>query len=360
MATEAQTAANQRNAKKSTGPRTAGGKAASRRNAMTHGLAGGADVLHDEDFALVDERVEAYRASFRPADACAETLVAQMAIDSLRLDRCRKAYIALVNAHAERAGLCWDVDRRVEAADLAAELPRDPEPVARRLEAFRQGCELLADRWTGLGRVLAETGAWTDAQRELALDLLGFPRELRGATTPVDPIGAADPREHRLALVDARLARLRKLRDDFLDDRDASEQALAASGLAAETSAPLRLLHRYESAVTRRWQSAFHKLTTFRRQTPAPPPEPAQPPLPQSQSLPGRGLAPPPPPLPLPPPPPIEPEVGVEPEADAPPDAPALTPFGPIRTERPGFAEPSRPMNRRQRRRLAKLRPSRA
>jgi hypothetical protein len=38
MATPAQIEANRRNARKSTGPKTAAGKAASSRNALTHGL----------------------------------------------------------------------------------------------------------------------------------------------------------------------------------------------------------------------------------------------------------------------------------------------------------------------------------
>ena len=49
MATPAQIAANRRNALKSTGPRTAAGKAASGRNALTHGLTARTAVVLDED-----------------------------------------------------------------------------------------------------------------------------------------------------------------------------------------------------------------------------------------------------------------------------------------------------------------------
>ena len=47
--TEAQINANRENAKKSTGPRTAAGKAASSRNRLLHGLRANKHILLDED-----------------------------------------------------------------------------------------------------------------------------------------------------------------------------------------------------------------------------------------------------------------------------------------------------------------------
>ena len=49
MATAAQIAANRRNALRSTGPRTAAGRAVSCRNALRHGLTARATVVLDED-----------------------------------------------------------------------------------------------------------------------------------------------------------------------------------------------------------------------------------------------------------------------------------------------------------------------
>jgi hypothetical protein len=57
MATEAQVVANRRNAEKSTGPRTAEGKAAVSQNAVKHGLLAQADVIRGED----REEFELYR-----------------------------------------------------------------------------------------------------------------------------------------------------------------------------------------------------------------------------------------------------------------------------------------------------------
>ena len=49
MTTEKQMAANRRNARHSTGPKTARGKATSAQNATRHGLLAQTVVLHDED-----------------------------------------------------------------------------------------------------------------------------------------------------------------------------------------------------------------------------------------------------------------------------------------------------------------------
>ncbi len=66
MATEAQLAANRRNAQKSTGPRTAEGKAVVAQNAVQHGLLAREGVLRGEDDQARKERVFA---PWRPADS---------------------------------------------------------------------------------------------------------------------------------------------------------------------------------------------------------------------------------------------------------------------------------------------------
>ena len=55
MTTRKQRAANRRNAKKSTGPKTPEGKAKSAQNATKHGLLSGRPLLADEDPAAYEE-----------------------------------------------------------------------------------------------------------------------------------------------------------------------------------------------------------------------------------------------------------------------------------------------------------------
>jgi hypothetical protein len=66
MATPAQIAANRRNADKSTGPRTEAGKAASRMNALQHGIDACSSVLPGEDPAEFEALAAAYRERYQP------------------------------------------------------------------------------------------------------------------------------------------------------------------------------------------------------------------------------------------------------------------------------------------------------
>ena len=85
--TEAQINANRANAKKSTGPRTAEGKAASSRNRLLHGLRANKHILLDEDpeefLLLVHDHLD----RFQPVGPAEEKLVLRLAADQWRLDR---------------------------------------------------------------------------------------------------------------------------------------------------------------------------------------------------------------------------------------------------------------------------------
>ena len=72
MATKAQIAANRRNAQLSTGPRTDAGKAATRQNALRHGLCAGNSSELDELLAILREE-------HQPVGAAEEILVYKMA-----------------------------------------------------------------------------------------------------------------------------------------------------------------------------------------------------------------------------------------------------------------------------------------
>ncbi len=140
MATQAQIQANQKNSLSSSGPKTPSGKEASRRNSCKHGLAGSGGVVRPEDRAKVEARAVALREEFQPMTEFERTLVEQMAVDSIRLERCHEAYLSLSEDQRTRAALCWDEDRRLEAEEIASRLGRDPARTARRLEQDRHGC----------------------------------------------------------------------------------------------------------------------------------------------------------------------------------------------------------------------------
>jgi hypothetical protein len=262
MATEAQINSNLKNSASSTGPRTPSGKNASRQNSCRHGLAGTGGVVCPEDRAKVEARAAALREEFQPESEFERSLVEQMAVDSIRMDRCRESYLSLSQVQASRAELCWDEDKRAEAEEIASRLGWDPARSRSKLEQSRHGCELLIDRWEGLGRVLCEVGNWDDAQRSMALNLLGVPIELRVGTTAVDTpeSGTRDAKAFRLGLVEGELKRLRSRKAEAFDRLDDHDRESVKAGIGAELSKPLRLLERYESACFRRQQAALRIL----------------------------------------------------------------------------------------------------
>ena len=87
MATEAQIAANRRNAELSTGPRTDAGKNASKLNAVTHGLSAEIAVLPTEDPKEYARFRETLLESLAPVGALEERLAEEVVEGSWRLRR---------------------------------------------------------------------------------------------------------------------------------------------------------------------------------------------------------------------------------------------------------------------------------
>jgi hypothetical protein len=98
MATPAQTLANQNNAALSTGPRTDHGKQKVSANATRHGLAAKRVVLATEEQAAFDELRAQLIAHYEPADDTERTLVQRLAEETWRLERCRRAETAFLDA----------------------------------------------------------------------------------------------------------------------------------------------------------------------------------------------------------------------------------------------------------------------
>ena len=87
MATEKQIAANRRNAQKSTGPRTAAGKAVSRRNALLHGLYSRTVFTPEDGREPVDQFVAAVLQVQRPRCQRTRNLLEQFAVAERQLAR---------------------------------------------------------------------------------------------------------------------------------------------------------------------------------------------------------------------------------------------------------------------------------
>ena len=244
MASPRQIHANQSNARKSTGPATEEGKAASRRNALRHGLAGTGIVLPEDEAGEVAERLAGWRSALKPRDAYDEWIAGRLCALAVRLERCEHHERALLELGAARASGDWDTERRLAAEVLGESLPKAPGRVALELRRNGAGRAWLGTRWEALGAILDAGATWDEAQRSLALDLLGTPRALRTGPTRVD----ADPPALR-ALVDAELAGLAAIEAEA-DDADDVERTAAELGFGP-VDRELALVRRYGRGLAR-------------------------------------------------------------------------------------------------------------
>ncbi len=144
-------AANRANALKSTGPRTVGGKEASRRNALTHGLSGRGIVIPGEDENEVAVRIEALEPELAPeGDVMARLLVRQVAVLTVRHERGFRHESATLAERMRQAADSYDDARRAAAEQLLDRIAIEPATSHRRLMATPEGVDCLLGRLRAL------------------------------------------------------------------------------------------------------------------------------------------------------------------------------------------------------------------
>src|SRR4051812_18325934 len=150
IVSEARVAANRRNAQRSTGPKTEEGKQKSRANALKHGLC--ASVVVAEDARLVQQRASDWFDALKPQNEFQSWLVDEVAVISLRIDRCERMERRARDVKAMRAELCWEDDRRLDAVRLGCLLSRRADEGVEELRRTPHGREWLMSRWSMLPR----------------------------------------------------------------------------------------------------------------------------------------------------------------------------------------------------------------
>jgi hypothetical protein len=264
MASAAQIAANQANAQKSTGPKSPPGKAMSCRNSVKHGMSGRGIVLPEAEERAVAERLEDWRDSYAVTHPHEEFALREMVRESVRIERCNADDVSLRGRMVDRAKTCWDDDRRVAAEELGQTIHRRPSLVVKKLQMTPQGCDWLIDRWTALALAVQSGVDWSDEHRALASDLLGVDPGLRDGPLPLDlpkdvPFGFSRAR-HRLIVIHAEIDRLRARRDGVVARLDAEDRALVSDGVEVEPDRPLGRLRRYAAGCRRRFDAAARVL----------------------------------------------------------------------------------------------------
>ena len=190
--------ANRANAQKSTGPKTAEGKARSSLNAMKHGMTAEHLVLPNEDSNAFETRKTAWFDDLQPADITERALVERAAIAEWRLQRCVLAEQARLASRVRHAAEEHDLQQFRRAEELGGRLIHDPlnrcivpplDPrtqdkleiwrqnnppaILRELQGFRDGVEWMIDRWLRLGGILEREGFWHYPEKFEAIKLLG-------------------------------------------------------------------------------------------------------------------------------------------------------------------------------------------
>lgn len=255
MTTLRQIQANQRNAQKSTGPRSDDGKAHSRANALKHGTAGAGIVLLDLDAQKRDERLQSWRRGYILNSVEDEWTFEQLIIATVQIDAAQDRQFKIRADVAMRAVASWDADRNDEISKIVAGIRRHPERVFRKLLCSKHGCQWLIDQWNGLGALLQVHGTWTPDQLQSAFDLLGTPLEFRVGTPWNDD-------ETPAQLVAREVEQLQSRIDENLEILDQLRRDMAAQGHDPEPNPELNRLRRYEEACMRRYTTLKAKLKT--------------------------------------------------------------------------------------------------
>jgi hypothetical protein len=158
-ASEARIAASRSNGLKSRGPRTAEGKAISRRNAYKHGMAGDGVVLPEGDAAEVARRSSAMLDEFRPICEMGRYLVGRLARLTVRVERCSSQELAAIEYRATHAEAEFDEARIAEVDHTISYIAKEPATYARKLRSMPEGIDRMIALLLDLREEL-NTGRW--------------------------------------------------------------------------------------------------------------------------------------------------------------------------------------------------------
>jgi hypothetical protein len=184
---EARSAASRLNGSKGVGPTSTSGKQISSRNSLKHGLSGKGIVIAEVDETEVERRKTVLLQEMVPISTMGVILVSQMAMLSVRMERCAEQEIAAVASRVRNAASEFDEARYQRAEELLLGLGENPRGNLRRLLKMPEGVELMIQSWNDLRSDLNREGKplWTAAHLVEAASLLG----IRDEDSRRSPIG---------------------------------------------------------------------------------------------------------------------------------------------------------------------------
>jgi hypothetical protein len=246
----------QNNARRSTGPKTAEGKARSRGNALKHGLRAETLSLPSEDPAVAAERSRAWNDYYQPESPAAQHLVNACVQATLLHDRCVQHHHAVVTKQVREAQEQWDRRQADEVETLKNRLDDDPAEAVRLLRRSSFGCAWLLGAWDQLDAELRTQGHWSPEALDQAFRLLGVRQEEKKAYA-----AQLDPAVLR-ALIDGQRAELSAERTRLWNEFEAPDRAEAADrALLPHDPNEARLFLRYHAEARTSFHRACRELT---------------------------------------------------------------------------------------------------
>ncbi len=140
MATKKQIAANRRNSKLSTGPKTPEGKATVSRNRLTHGLCARETVLPKEDHAEFSALVASLEDCLHPENELDQILIEQLASAHWRMRRINRMETGLLISRVEKAREYDEVPDEGPEPERTDEEAQYDEHSSYLGEAFHRNC----------------------------------------------------------------------------------------------------------------------------------------------------------------------------------------------------------------------------
>ena len=285
VTSEARIQANRINARKSTGPKTAEGKARSRANAVKHGLTGEGLALPNEDAAEVEARFEAVREELAPRSVLGTFLAHQVALMTVRCQRAARWETATRASKIRNAASEFVEARNAEADHLIEWITSDPVGHRRKLMAMPEGVDRLIEGLLGLKGDLEREGtvSWNYAHGQKVEALFGkrsgdvphsraiiLSNAIQGDFKEVDPAEVAhlptlaEKRnwacDELTTAIDAEVERLRAQRETLDVGAIALDRAEAGDRAQFDPSYEATLARRYEAAATRELYRALREL----------------------------------------------------------------------------------------------------
>jgi hypothetical protein len=162
MTSTARVEANQKNAQKSTGPRTLAGKERSKMNGLKHGLRAEEAVLPTESRAEFDDHMADWDADWRPRSVTRRFFVERAGLSAWRLKRCVRVETDRLSDRATKALAKWDKSHRLRIDRLVAQITQAPIESVTELEKTRDGVLRLISLWDALLDSARDRAGWDD------------------------------------------------------------------------------------------------------------------------------------------------------------------------------------------------------